>query len=121
MDKLVRRMTPSVSAAQDDLVSNLAPDALRPGCCPERVPPFLHVVAAVRLRNITHQQVEIGSARPITSDRAGADRRPQFGENDCLVASCGMSIKSAPSRITASARRPGSLQPAGIGQSVRIA
>lgn len=80
MDKLVRRMTPSVSAAQDALVSNLVPDALRPGCCPERFPPFLHVVAAVRLRHITHQQVEIGSARPIASDRAGADGRPQFGE-----------------------------------------
>lgn len=60
------------------LVSNLVPDALRPGCCADRIPPFLHVVAAVRLGRIMHQQVELGSARPLTSDRAGG--RPQVGE-----------------------------------------
>lgn len=62
------------------LVSNFAPDALRPGCCADRIPPFLHVEAAVRLGRITHQQVELSRARPLTSDPAGADGRPQVGE-----------------------------------------
>ena len=41
---------------------------------------WVNVMAAVRLGRITHQQVELGSARPLTSDRAGADGRPQVGE-----------------------------------------
>lgn len=104
MDKLVRGCPPVYQQRKTPLVSNLASDALRPDCCPERVPPFLHVVAPVRLGHTSRSNSVVRVRSPATGPAQ-------------------MSISSTPSlpRITASARRLESLQPAAIGESVRIA